>query len=239
VNNFKPKKNTMTGLKFINTHKDYWLLLDESQRPQYKKWYYVDGRIELCWGRMDWTHADCPSVIAHLPKKDAPVIEGVWLLPELPKQEEDVVQIPRQRWERLFKVMQLVEHDELPVKDLFSEINLNNCEINTGGYKAASQKKWSDEDVKKAMLEYAKWLTGGPASMSFAATVETAQKRILQTLSPATLPVDFIPELIGIQEQLEDMDKIPKVQYTYINNIPIRTSTNEKGEVVIQGTYKF
>lgn len=215
----------MTSLKFINTHKDYWLLLDESQRPQYKKWYYVDGRIELCWGRMDWTHADCPSIIAHLPKKDASVIEGIWLLPELPKQEEDYYKLAS-------------EILGIAIMELKTKRKLE-YEVFLKTYKAASQKKWSDEDVKKAMLEYAKWLTGGPASMSFAATVETAQKRILQTLSPATLPVDFIPELIGIQEQLEDMDKIPKVQYTYINNIPIRTSTNEKGEVVIQGTYKF
>jgi hypothetical protein len=79
----------MNNLKLITDHKDYLLLVDEySQRP--KRPFIrtmASGNIEINTMEGSELYGGC-TIIAHLPLNNAPVLEGVPLLPELPKRSE-------------------------------------------------------------------------------------------------------------------------------------------------------
>lgn len=70
---------------------------------------------------------------------------------------------------------------------------VNHEELQKGfiqGYKAASAKKYTEEDLRKVMLEYAKWVTGGVPSLRFASTQEEAMSKIIQSLKPKVVSIE-------------------------------------------------
>ena len=99
-------------MKLITTHPDYILWVDEKAdcslesgsivlehntgagNPYYR--IYKKGTLKtlLTWKNTVWNNEYWQvKIIAHLPLNNAPLLEGVDLLPELPKQEEDINQL--------------------------------------------------------------------------------------------------------------------------------------------------
>lgn len=84
----------MNNIKLIITHKDYLLLMDDTIGIA-EQGEYVYSKLANTVRQLEYKHGadnDRP-IIAHLPLNNAPTLEGVPLLPELPKQEDDVEQL--------------------------------------------------------------------------------------------------------------------------------------------------
>lgn len=58
------------------------------------------------------------------------------------------------------------------------------------GYKNTVAKKYTEEDLRKALLEYAKWITGGVPSLRFASTPEEAMSKIIQSINPKPVSIE-------------------------------------------------
>lgn len=178
--------------KLITTHPDYWLLVDTEapieamKTPTYNEvvpWGEFrcgislskerpmsgDGKVNLFEG----IHA----IIAHLPKHDnAPVLEDVPLLPELPKQKEDDIAVKAEEF----------YNKENPNQHWTIGSNFGHSVARfLKGYKA-STKKWDDEDIRKAVKK------GILLGLGRYTTQTPKVEEYLQSLSP--VPVGFEPE---------------------------------------------
>lgn len=188
----------MNNFKLITDHKDYWYFVDtEADKKQTGKWYWEDK-----------------MVVAHLPKhKDAPVLEGVLLLPFpcyaecLGEDKSDCIAPAcgcdkQEFWNKVFELPKQEEDVEELAID-FTNSNLSKVylllsdDYKTGfkegieKYLKAASKKYSEEDMR----------------MMFAWGIKEGRERekgldkasfedYLQSLSPALTPIDFIPEYV-------------------------------------------
>ncbi len=194
----------MNNLKLITTHKDYLLLVDtESNIPN--RSYFLLGeltsevRINQYRGNADGgrynTHLS-NLIIAHLPLNNVPVLEGVPLLPELPKQED-------------------VEKRAIDFAN--KEHPFRSTEFVDGiieGYKA-NTKSWSDAN----MIDM--FVAGFHHTSSGEKLLDDEAKDYLQSLSPVKLPVGFEPEyeysIDGIKWEDEGIGSIRR--FKIINNV--------------------
>lgn len=73
----------------ITTHPDYFLLVDEEAEVEMNKYFYSykENKVFLAGNNPDNIFRFL--VIAHRPKANQPLLEGVPVLPDLPKVEED------------------------------------------------------------------------------------------------------------------------------------------------------
>lgn len=75
------------NLQTIKTD-EYYLLLDTDVKGyEHGRWFFEDGQIHRMDSNTDWTYTDSPKIIAQLPI-NVPPLQGVPLLPELPKEED-------------------------------------------------------------------------------------------------------------------------------------------------------
>ncbi len=122
----------------------------------------------------------CRKIIAHLPLNQSSVLEGVLLLPELKQVDEyrKAANIFKETCEDFAEADEINECDER--EQCFVE-----------GYKAASQKKYSEEDIRKAIgmtrEKSDKWRTSG-----LTPEYKFSENEIIQSLSPK--PTGFEPE---------------------------------------------
>lgn len=77
------------NLQIIKTY-SYWLLADSEAEPKYGKYVLIGTALAIIGEAAPDLFSGEPIVLAHLPIGAAPLLEGVPVLPELPKQEEDV-----------------------------------------------------------------------------------------------------------------------------------------------------
>lgn len=79
--------------KFISEHKDYWLVVDENAWIGHEELHYSQRWNELHSHKGRNNEETCHKIIGYYPKhKDAPEIEGVPLMVEMPMVEDvDVV----------------------------------------------------------------------------------------------------------------------------------------------------
>jgi hypothetical protein len=68
-------------IKLITTHADYWLIVDLEAEKTEDCWYYNVVRNQL--NRLRYIDENDYKIIAHLPKGNAPKLEGVDLLPSI------------------------------------------------------------------------------------------------------------------------------------------------------------
>jgi hypothetical protein len=198
------------SLKLITEHKDYLLLVDTEAAPAKRDFFivmyndesYLDilvNPIEDFRNYADEDYIDeCYKIIAHLPLNNAPVLEGVYLLPELPKQEEDVEELANQYYK-----------EEKAKGNLF-ELNYGWKKAFIAGYKATT-KKWTDEDMIDMFV--AGYHCDGKNDL-----LDNLGKKYLQSLSPTLVPIGFEPELDWKDTLLPYRD-LSKRQYKVINNI--------------------
>lgn len=174
-------------MKTIQTDQ-YILLVNRKDGFEYQTWYILtDARgdfrsLERMDSSTDWTHMDSPKVIAHLPIGDAPRLDGVPLLPDVEQQED--VEYEKQIWKDGFKegydrfgILHKGHDLEPPFKRYWKD-------------RAASSKKYTEEDMKEAML-YAAGISKGRGTFDVG-LYEDEITKYLQSLHPT--PVTFEPE---------------------------------------------
>lgn len=164
------------------------------------------------WKKLDGT---CMAVIAHLPLNNAPILEGVPLLPELPKQEEDGLKTVGKE---AFEALKL-----LNPRGGMKEFVRMAAEF---GYKKAASKRWTDEDMERCFE------VGQCIGLSYLPhSYNEKLHEYLESLSPTLTPIGFEPEY---EEKWEN-------QYTGVGDgrsyqpvLKLKVVNN-----ILQGTYKF
>ena len=158
-------------------HPQYYLLVDEeADLFESDKGSSMDGTLIITIQK-DWNNSLklANKIIAHLPKGNAPKLEGVDLLPELPNDEEDVEQLAEQ-----FAYGKTIHVHREDVKVGF-----------IAGYKAAkqSEKKYSEEDMKNAIKFFKSYQVLYKRDI-----FDKDINHYLQSLSTTT-PIDFVVEM--------------------------------------------
>lgn len=127
-------------------------------------------------------------------------------------------------------------HPPLGCTQIIAHRPLNNSPVLKGVLQLpeTASKKWSDEDVINLLTialqkkEYSPWDATSELHKDY---VKTWLNKYLNY----PVPIGFEPEVIGIWEQMNNTGK-DKVDYTHLNNIPVRTIKTEAGEF-LQGRY--
>jgi hypothetical protein len=227
------------NLKLITTHKDYILLVD-TEAP-------IEGMKTLVWnevaGWMSGNDFRCTvslskenpllndinvfegihAIIAHLPLNNAPVLEGVPVLPELPKQEEDF-----DLDAELTKLNTPFRYDSANKRYNYTEGDIKELLR-----KATSQnRRYTEEDMKKSFeagqLDKSNNWYGGDIN------------QYLQSLSPVTLPVGFEPEY-DEEHPYQLPNTVHNDESISINGLGynFKTIKNDKGQDVLVGRYIY
>jgi hypothetical protein len=209
--------------KLIN-HPQYYLLVDEEAKIKESDWYlditpinhgiiYQSIGLSKSKGYETWIKSttgvikepitQCSKIIAHLPKGNAPKLEGVDLLPEIPNSSDEDIFL------RCFN--QFINERLQTTSSIVSTASYEICKRNVLKiYKVVqSEKKYSEEDIKKA-IEMAKERVFLPHNGNHTEPKYNTDD-ILQSLSTTT-PIDFIvEEYIDAHDTTIDIWTKPKV----------------------------
>jgi hypothetical protein len=199
--------------KLIKTE-NYLLVVDELEIKESRLRYIFDNRQ----GLNGFIHQVsvvldsklCPEIIAHLPLNNAPILEGVPLLPPL----EDEVEKLANKW--------AIDNTDITME--------SNSALNKGfkgGYNKAKEKyKWTDDDLRKALSE------------SFKASQEGYNitcDEIIQSLQQPKYPVAFECEMVTPYTDGYADDRVRRF-YGVPEAITI---TNSQGQTQLVGTYIY
>lgn len=223
-------------LKFSTT-KDYWLWVDTEVKTIDFKTEDVcfereTGQVKKFYKTQSSSFVD--KIIACRPLNNAPVLEGVLLLPE-PKQEEDVVYEAIDRAYKYMSAMGLFTTPRPEARIVENLLIQARVRVN----EAVSQKKWSDKEVKHlcelaaaaAKTNFSQWGT----FETFIEGFEEWWKH--QSLSADKVPVGFEPEY----EETTDPDQCFKDLVVFgscSHRFKFKTIKTEAGEV-LQGRYVY
>jgi len=158
------------------------------------------------------------KIIAHLPLNNAPILEGVSLLPEL-SIEDDIEKLIYERWSI--------------VSSLYRNISLTQFgTIFRDGYKATT-KVYSEEDVRKAikMAQETKLIDLRSEDRDHKYTPE----EIIQTINQPKYPKYFIPEMETIWARNTDRNVPTKDDFDYRT----KTTINKQGQIILVGKYEY
>ncbi len=164
---------------------------------------------------------DWKDIIAHLPLSDAPILEGVPLLPPLLK-EDDAEELAEERF---------------PIKgecalDIIDFLKIKQ-EVFTEGYNKAKEKyKYTEEDLKLAM-NYG--YVQGDTGFIGVANLDDLLDLILRKIKKPSRPTHF-------ECEMENCDKCVYVQGGNLssdccNQLKPKTITNSQGQVELVGKY--
>lgn len=200
---------------------NYLLVVDDSVikdvRPYKGKWHLEKGYILNRFPIYLTDLSECKLVISHLPLNDAPILEGVPLLPPL-EVEDDVWSLGLK--ERL---------DELPYTKHLDDGGYNDGQVvgfENGaewGYNKAREKyKFTEEDMMEAMLKICDYYAD---SLNTEGVLDGYKfsKEIIKSLSQPKTPTHFEFEM--------ERGDLPY----YV----IKTTTNSQGQEVACGQYTF
>lgn len=150
---------------------DYLLVVNDSE---IKEGDYVHENISGVYGPIDRDSIveNPQKIIAHLPLNDSPILIGVDLLPPLEQTRYDFA--------KMFYDILKATHPTFDEWILAKEYN-----------KAKEKYKYTEEDMRKAIFLYARWITGGMPSLRVAKTAEERLEQIFQSLSQPKMPVAF------------------------------------------------
>jgi hypothetical protein len=192
----------------------YALILSDEEVKKGDWFFEKAGRLgPICFneGKVNF---HMKKIIAHLPLSDAPILEGVPLLPPL-SQGEDVYDV-----------------DELAKEESkYNHKTIDDVSFRLGfkvGYNKAKEKyKYTEEDLEKV------WLLAVENTLLKALNkdVEKNYYQLLETLQQPSRPThfEFNMEKSFVEGYSEDPTKI----YTY----KISTTTNSQGQVEFVGKY--
>lgn len=203
-------------IKLVTEHKDYLLLVDtETPIEAYKTPCWNDIASCLVQGNKIEDFFCTASLSKEKPFNEggtvnlfqginaiiaaSPKLGDLPLLPELPKQEEDVEELAW-TW----------------ANEQFSYNQEKYAEGYIKGYKAAS-KKWTDEDIECFFLYASSYLSVTEEVPKYD-LFKSMWKGYLESLSPTLTPIGFEPELDWKDTLLPYRD-LSKRQYKVVNNI--------------------
>ena len=206
---------------------NYLLVVDNSEIKKGDwTWHPIKGVYKAA---VDGAYTNQKKIIAHIPLKDSPVLEGVDLLPEI-KQEDGVDEA-----EQMFTV-------EINSVKTSNKSHLEYLESGFvyGYIKAKEKYKYTEEDIYKA-IQYGREVH------------YTNDQPFIQSLSQPKTPVGFECEMehfyMSSKEFYKDADwvKCDEAQYRSIKEeIPTcplkqlpKTTTNSQGQTVWVGKYIY
>jgi len=145
------------------------------------------------------------KIIAHLPLNNSLLLEGVDLLPPLEDESN------------FFAEQETIKNEWNSEKSF------------KAGYNKAEEKyKYTEDDLKKACIMYAQWITGGIPSLRIAQNPDERFEQIIQSLQQPKYPIGFECEMV-------DTSNVG-VTLSY----PLtKTTTNSQGQTVLVGTYIY
>jgi len=190
---------------------EYALILSDEQikdvRPHKGKFNLEQGLIINQFPTYLTDLSECKLTIAHLPLSDAPILEGVPLLPPLP-QEDNVEELARHHFRKSDYEIQLRE------------------EAYIAGYNKAKEKyKYTEEDVRFLICK--SFLLGVDRGF-FSKEIED---KILNSLQQPSRPTHFECEMVRLSS-----NESFGLDYGSSNLKP-KTITNSQGQVELVGKY--
>jgi hypothetical protein len=140
-------------------------VVDDSEIKDGDCTYHEPTRLVL-----NFNNGFSKKIICHLPLNGAPVLEDVPLLPSLLK-EDDVEKLAEQYVSANYPHYLNEKEKAAAIEDV--------C----WGYNKAKEKyKYTEEDLKKACIMYAQWITGGTPSLRIAQNPGERFEQIIQSL---------------------------------------------------------
>ncbi len=268
----------MNNLKLITTHKDYLLLVDTDSVLQIgdkliqnlkeggfavftvvppigkdeEDMCRIQEQVWIRWDGKDYVQSISnkeSKLVAHKPLHDnAPILEGVPLLPEFDQKNE-------LEWFKAGVTYPPVGIDVwIRPEDgkLYLDKTLVGWDKAHRDYEwampASQNKRYTEEDMKKAILDFhdnwAKYFKENASKYNKGHEIFGAYfSKYLQSLSPVTLPVDFLPEY-----EYDGNYDLSKSKGSWFNAIEkhqnsklktIKSTFRGKEVEVLQGTYKY
>jgi magnesium-transporting ATPase (P-type) len=164
------------------------------------------------------------KIIAHRPLTDAPILEGVPLLPEF-NQEDDVEELAEKEYYEQSKSFE----DSL-VDPIFDTSRFSVAGFKTGYNKAKETYKYTEEDIKKA-IEFGYINTQGDGN-------ELGEREIhfIKSLQQPKLPVAIECEMKKDYLYNDDGDKYG---FPVHPTNEVKTTTNSQGQIEIVGEYIY
>ena len=198
----------------------YALILSDGVIKEGDYFLTDDGRIEidaLDWKAREWHK----KIIGHLPLSDAPILEGVPLLPPLP-QVDDIKELAEENY---------------PIGDCWnSEQSLIRKLAFKNGYNKAKEKyKYTEEDLEKV------WLLAVENTLLKALNkdVEKNYYQLLESLQQPSRPTHFECGMLCGRCSAFDDECWSAKECTRGYDYPdiMRTTTNSQGQIELVGKY--
>ncbi len=184
----------MSMTKEIIYTDEYALILSDEQikdaRSHWRKWHLEDNSIINQFPTYLTDLTQCKLIIAHLPLSDAPILEGVPLLPPLPK-EDDVNKLAYEKWKK---------SDERSGNPPY----IYGVGFNEGYNKAKEKYKYTEADLEIAM----NWL--------FETKGRKGLEDLIERLNQPSRPTHFECEIVdfevdmGLGEECIEYSQYPK-----------------------------
>ena len=197
---------------------DYALIVSDEEPINMGDSIYDIVNKEVHEANDEWnnnTHPEWAKVIAHRPLTDAPILEGVPLLPEF--DESDKVEKLAYKW--------FVTADK---KNTIFDLGWVN--IFTAGYnKAKETYKYTEEDIQKAFIAGEERIINKPNSSEL-----DDFTNFIQSLQQPKRPKYFKCETITMNKGYTD-----KSDYPYQECEILKTITNSQGQTELIGTYYY
>jgi hypothetical protein len=189
---------------------NYLLIVDDSNIKDGDWMHRNDEQPTFVTSNFWWDFGDrYRKITAHLPLNNAPILEGVPLLPPL-EQNDDVEKIAKENYDD----SAWSEEQQLVRKLAF---------IN-GYNKAKERYRYTEDDVIKAIK-----MTRGS---------DTFIETILQQIKQLKLPIGFEPE-IEYQDMMEKWYSEPTILSKLNRPQRIKTIINEQGQIQLIGDYIY
>jgi len=166
--------------KIINTG-DYLLIVDDSDIKEGDWFYLNDANIIAEYISVKPVN-EAKKIIVHLPLNNSPILDSVDFLPPL---EDEVEKLAKEQLQSIEKVVFITSTKE--EEYLF-------CDGFEIGYNKAKEKyKYTEEDMKKAMLKYGEWIMSNLSSKEYIkdSNNQTVYEHIIKSFQQPKMPVGF------------------------------------------------
>jgi hypothetical protein len=208
--------------------KNYLLVVDDSE-IKYDD-HFIDEYKMLYMLKTESTekYKSVKKVISHLPLNEAPILEGVPLLPPL---EDEVEPDPKlidsmaMRYRHDFGLLDKQHKDSIRTTmiQLWEEV------VGKGFYKAKEKYKWTDEDLRKALFDLADVFFNNCQHGITEQDCVEYQSIIIQSLQQSKMPVAF---------ECEESVDSDSMYVDYVIYKP-KTITNPQYQTVWVGKYIY
>jgi len=183
---------------------------------------------------------ECKKIIAHLPLNGAERLEGVDLLPSIPKEEYNIEQMSIEHSASELSMYPetsstLTKSEVLRLRSLIQAHSYRG--FKKGYNKAKETYKYTEKDMEKALLKMAQKCRE-EMDLSLSSYVNNISKNsdeIIQSLNQPKLPIAFECEMIEIED---DLGPLGHTSYPTFSEIP-KTITNSEGRTEWVGKYGF